>query len=172
MAEPPLAPWHEYFVMLGTASATLLGAMFVVVSIGIGFLTRDRAAQIGTFLTATVVHLSSILFGSLLTMVPGLGRAWFGGIVTTAALVGLAYSLRQVVGFTQHPGTEGSDWFWYGALPPVGYALLVAAGIGTLFGLPVSLDLFAAALAALLLAGIRNAWDMIVFLVTQPRSPD
>jgi hypothetical protein len=33
----------------------------------------------------------------------------------------------------------------------------------------VSLDLLAAALAAFLVAGIRNAWDMIVFLVTSAR---
>ena len=31
--------------------------------------------------------------------------------------------------------------------------------------------MFAATLALLLIAGIRNAWDMIVFLVTRPRSP-
>ncbi len=30
-------------MILGTASATLIGAMFVVVSIGTGFLTRDRS---------------------------------------------------------------------------------------------------------------------------------
>jgi hypothetical protein len=33
------------------------------------------------------------------------------------------------------------------------------------------LDLLAAALGFLLVAGIRNAWDMILFLVTQARGP-
>ena len=59
-------------MILGTASATLIGAMFVVVSIGTGFLTRDRSIGIRTFLTSTVTNLSATLFGAALTMVPGL----------------------------------------------------------------------------------------------------
>jgi hypothetical protein len=52
-----IAAWHDFFSLIGTAAATLIGAMFVVVSIGIGFLTQDRAVAIRTFLTPTVTHL-------------------------------------------------------------------------------------------------------------------
>jgi len=38
-------------------------------------------------------------------------------------------------------------------------------------GLPSSLALLAAALAFLLLAAIRNAWDIVLFFVVQPRRP-
>src|SRR5713226_5428890 len=152
-------------MILGTASATLIGAMFVVVSIGSGFLTRERAIGIRTFLTSTVVNLSATLSGAALTMVPALDWLWLAGIA------GLVYSLREMLGFNQHPGTDRSDWFWYTIFPVIGYALLLAAAATALRGMPVSLDLLAAALAFLLAAGIRNAWDMIVFLVTMPRSP-
>jgi len=170
-APPQLGEWHDYFMILGTASATLIGAMFVVVSIGTGFLTRDRAIGIRTFLPSTVANLSATLFGAALTMVPALDWLWLGGVVGVVGLAGLVYSLREMLGFNQHDGADRSDWFWYTIFPVVGYALLLAAAATALRGMAVSLDLLAGALAFLLVAGIRNAWDMIVFLVTMPRPP-
>lgn len=63
----PLAEWHDYFMLIGTAAATLIGAMFVVISLGIGFLTPDRAAGIRTFVSSTVGDLAAALFVALLT---------------------------------------------------------------------------------------------------------
>src|SRR5207253_6895165 len=88
---PQLTEWHDYFMILGTASATLIGAMFVVVSIGTGFLTRDRSIGIRTFLTSTVTNLSATLFGAALTMVPALDWLWLGGIAGVVGIAGLVY---------------------------------------------------------------------------------
>jgi hypothetical protein len=159
-------------MILGTASATLIGAMFVVVSIGTGFLTRDRSIGIRTFLTSTVANLSATLFGAALTMVPALDWLWLGGIVGCVGIAGFVLSIRETLGFGQHNHADRSDWFWYTIFPVVGYALLLAAAATALRGMAVSLDLVAAALAFLLAAGIRNSWDMIVFLVTMPRTPE
>src|SRR6266446_7434122 len=153
-------------MILGTASATLIGAMFVVVSIGAGFLTRDRAIGIRTFLTSTVANLSATLFGAALTMVPGLEWLWLGGIIGVVGIAGFVCALRETLGFGQHTHVDRGDWVWYTIFPVIGYALLLAAAATALRGIPASLDLLAAALAFLLVAGIRNAWDMIVFLVT------
>jgi len=159
-------------MILGTASATLIGAMFVVVSIGTGFLTRNRAVGIRTFLTSAVTNLSATLFGAALTLVPALDWLWLGGIIGVVSIAGLVYELREMLGFDQHNHADRSDWFWYTIFPVIGYALLLAAAVTALRGMAVSLDLLAAALAFLLAAGIRNAWDMIVFLVTMPRTPE
>ena len=159
-------------MVLGAASATLIGAMFVVVSIGSGFLTRERSIGIRTFLTSTVTNLSATLFGAALTMVPELDWLWLGGIIGCVGIAGLVLSLREMLGFGQHNHADRSDWFWYTIFPVIGYTLLLGAGATALFRIAVSLDLLAAALAFLLAAGIRNAWDMIVFFVTMPRTPE
>ena len=119
-----IAPWHDFFVLLGTAAATLIGAMFVVVSIGIGILSRDRSVAIQVFLTTTVVHLSTVLFGCALTMVPVLAPRWQAVIAGAAGLAGVAYSAHVVWGFRQHRGTVLSDRFWWRDLscsPPTRY---------------------------------------------------
>jgi hypothetical protein len=167
-----LAPaWHDFFAIIGTAAATLIGAMFVVVSLGIGFLTRERSVATRTFLTPTVTHMSTVLLGCAVTMVPGLDGNWFAGISGFGGLAGIAYSGRVIWGFNQHEGTDRDDWYWYAIFPLFGYALLLAAAVFAVRGAVVSFDLFAAALGLLLIAGIRNAWDMILFLVTLDRGP-
>jgi hypothetical protein len=116
-----------------------------------------------------VTHLSVVLFGAMFVMVPGLGWTWLGAIVGVAGIAGLVNSVRIVSAFHQHDGTDRSDWFWYAAFPPVGYAILLASAATAFRGAALSVDLLAISLGVLLLSGIRNAWDMIVFLVTRPR---
>jgi hypothetical protein len=48
---------------------------------------------------------------------------------------------------------------------------MVAAAVIIARHAQVSLDTLAAAVALLLIAGIRNAWDLILFIVAQPRAP-
>lgn len=164
-----IAPWHDFFVLLGTAAATLIGAMFVVVSIGIGILSRDRSVAIRVFLTTTVVHLSTVFFGCALTMVPVLTPRSQAIIAGIAGLVGVGYSMHVIWGFRQHRGTVLSDWFWYAIFPLAAYAALATAAALGLYDTMEGLDFFAALLTALLVAGIRNGWDMLVFLVTASR---
>lgn len=57
-----LKQWHDFFVVMGAAAGTLIGSMFVVVSIGSGIITRDRAAMGHLFVTATIIHLATVLF--------------------------------------------------------------------------------------------------------------
>jgi hypothetical protein len=167
-----LHEWQNFFMILGTASATLIGAMFVVVSIGIGFLTRDRSPAIRTFLTSTVANLSTVLLGAAWSFVPALDWLWFGGGIGLAGIGGLVYATHVLFGFRQHDGTDPSDWFWYAVFPLAGYALLLVAAVAALHDGAVGVDIFAAALAAFLVVGIRNAWDMIVFLVTLTRGSE
>ena len=161
--------WHGFFALLGAAAATLIGAMFVVVSIGMGILSPDRSLAIRTFLTGTVLHLSTVLLGSALTMVPGLDMAVLAVLAALAGIAGVIFSARAMWGFDQHPGTDRSDWYWYVLLPLVAYAALLAVAGLAWRGMAASVDLLAAVLAVLLAAGIRNAWDMIVFFVTRSR---
>ena len=52
MSAAPIASlqaWQEFYEVIGAAAAALLGAMFVVASIGSGFLTQDRAGEVRLF---------------------------------------------------------------------------------------------------------------------------
>ena len=170
MGEPILEQlhgWHEFFITLATAAVTLIGAMFVVLSIGSAMLTPERSLAIRAFFTATVVHLASVLLGGLLTLVPGLDDRIFAALLAIGSLIVLGFSLYVVPVIRRH-GTNivAEDWFWYAASPILAYLTALAAAAGIVLGWHGSLDLLAASLVLLLITGIRNAWDLIIFLVT------
>jgi hypothetical protein len=48
-------PWHDFFSLVGTAAATLIGLMFVAASVGTGFFTEERQVGLRTLLSPTVV---------------------------------------------------------------------------------------------------------------------
>jgi len=39
-----LERWHDFYILVGTAGATLVALLFVAVSGGSGYLTEERAA--------------------------------------------------------------------------------------------------------------------------------
>lgn len=163
--------WRDFYVVLATAAATLLGAMFVVASIGGRVVRKARAVQVGAFFTATVFHLAVVLFACALVMVPTLTRPVFAIIIGLGGLAGLAIASRAGLWVGRAVNIDRTDRVWYAAMPMVSYILIVAAAALMVDGMAAGLETLALALGLLIAAGIRNAWDMIIFIVGQGDGP-
>ncbi|HTS90555.1 MAG TPA: hypothetical protein VMG55_01025 [Stellaceae bacterium] len=167
-AAEALREWHEFFVYVGTIAGTLVGAMFVVVSIGVGFLTRERSGEIREFVTPTVVHLATVILVSAVPLVPALDGWERAGALAVGAVFGLAYSAS--VGLrVRRRGLGVIDLLWYGATPLLGYSALWLAAVLAAADAVAGPKVLALAVAILLVASLRNAWDLILFIVTRPR---
>jgi hypothetical protein len=162
--------WHDFFVLLGTGAATLVGAMFVVASIGSSFLTEKSEPQIRAFMTPTVIHLTAVLLGCALTIVPSID--WPAAAVGfgLGGLVGFLYSARTALRVAGNQ-TLLVDRIWYGIIPMIGYAVILAAAL--LMGLRAQsgLETLAVGLVLLVVASIRNSWDLIVFYAQRTDGP-
>jgi hypothetical protein len=166
-----LHAWRDFFIVVGTAGASLIGAMFVVISIAIGILTRERSDAAHAYLTSTVIHLGGVVLASLLTMVPDVEWRGFGIILIVGGAIGIGYEIMIARAVRQYR-VDWTDQLWYTALPLVAYAVLVGAGVLSIATDGRSVALLAAALLLLLICGVRNAWDMILTFVTRPRPTD
>ncbi len=164
----PLHAWRDFFIVTATAAATLIGAMFVVVSIAVGILTRERSAASHAYLTSTLVHLGAVLLASLLTMAPSATRLSFGAVLTTGGVIGVVY-VAALAAVVHRFRVDWTDTLWYTGLPFVGYAALAAAGILGFAANFHAVELLAAASVLVLICGVRNAWDMILAFATRPR---
>ncbi len=161
-----LERWHDFFVLVGTAGATLLALLFVAVSLGAGILSDRRAAATRAFFSPVVVHFSVVFLLSAVSLVPGHRALFFAAIIGATALTGLAVALYTTVELLRHDWTRyKQDHLAYGLLPTAAYAaLLLAAGL-VWAARPLSLDVLAGALLLLLLVNIRNAWDLTLSMV-------
>jgi hypothetical protein len=163
--------WHEYYTLAGTASATLVGLLFVAASVGSS--VWERPAALRVFLSATVVHFSSILVISLCVLAPLRSVLACGLLFVGGGLFGVGYCLlviRDTVRDGLSKSIELEDRVWYAALPVVGYLLMTGSGIAVSMGFEPGAMVLAISIALLLVAGIRNAWDITVWIVTRRRS--
>lgn len=163
-----LHDWHDFYLLVGTASATLVGLMFVAVSIGAAIFNEDHRAAMTAFITPTVMHFAAGLFTCLLVTIPTQSWRTLGVLLGAGAIAGSIYCSRLVVQMIlpRHRfNVDFSDRLFYALLPLLGYLLALISAVLLLMQSPVSTDLIAAAVLTLLVAAIRNAWDMMVWIV-------
>jgi len=158
--------WHDFYAILAMVAGTLIGAMFIVASIGGRRMTQTRAAAVASFVTPTVIHLSVVLIACALLVVPDLSLRTLGMIGVGGGLAGLAAATR-ICWRVIHAKVEHIDRVWYGGVPLLGYVGIVGAAAMILTQTRFGLETLAAAFGLLILASIRNAWDLIIFLVGQ-----
>jgi len=154
--------WHDFYILLGTASAALVALLFVAVSVGASFLSPERSIATRTFMSPVVFHYSSILLLSLIALIPGHTPASLAIGIAAVAVAGLAYTTIVLVGLARASITDTADRFGYGVLPLAAYlGMLAAAGLAAAQH-PLSADVLAGALLLLLAINIRNAWDLLL----------
>src|SRR5258706_14185713 len=83
-----LHDWHDFYVLIGTASATLVGLMFVAASIGASVFNEEHRAPMKAFVTPTVVHFAAVLFTSLLVTIPTDSWRGHGALLAAGGLAG------------------------------------------------------------------------------------
>jgi hypothetical protein len=168
---PFLTSWQNFYMIMGTAAATLTGLMFVVTTLiaGIDAHLSTLNAAVSAFNTPTVVH-----FGTVLLLAGMLSAPWqtFSSLGLVLGLLGLGmvfYSLIVLRRMWQVPNYRSTleDWLWYVTFPLLANILLIVAAFVLSKGSPSALYIVAAAMMLLLLVGIRNAWDMVTFLAVE-----
>lgn len=164
-----LEAWHDFYVILGAAAAQLTGLMFVVVSLRTPPTVRRSPGSVRAFLTPTVVFFATIVLVSATMTMPPLPRPVLGGLLVCGGVCALTYmAITRVHRRWRESRLDRSDWFWYAGLPFSSYVLLVGAGVGVLERLEVSLHVVGATMLLLLINGIRNAWDLVIWLTRGP----
>lgn len=161
--------WSNFYFMLGSASASLVGLMFVVTTLTRG---GDRTqVELGQrlFMTPTVFNFAAVLTLSGLALVPRLdGRtqltvmALLGAYGFGYAVVINSQAIRALI--RQGPTPHWSDLWCYGVIPLGIYAGLEAMILTRMAGVEWGTFGMALSLLALLLIAIRNAWDLVTWL--------
>src|SRR5438270_6587112 len=128
----PLAAWQNFYVIIGTAAATLTGLMFVVITLMAQLRVRPSSSwsHMRVFNTSNVVHFGTALLIAALLSAPWPALWTTALLLGLAGLVGVSYILialwevrHRLVGYQ----LVRSDCLWYSLLPLSAYATLVAA---------------------------------------------
>ncbi len=164
----PLIAWGNFYVIVGTAAATLTGLMFVALTLISQMRDHVSGAGVSTFSTPSIVHFGSALLIAVLLSAPWpmlwmagvpLGLAGLGGVIYTGVVL---QRVRQMAEY--QPVIE--DWLFHTIFPFVAYTAQIVAAV-LLSGHPASaLFVVGAAAVLLLFIGLHNAWDNVAYNVT------
>jgi hypothetical protein len=170
-----LTTWQTFYVLIGTAAATLTGLMFVVATLIAGVRVRvsPSSEAFATFNTPNVVHFGMAGLVAAILDAPWQALWPAGLLLGLVGLAGVTYVLivlRRARRQTDYqPVLE--DWLFHTILPLVSYSALVVAAI-LLPGNPApALFVIAAATVLLLFIGIHNAWDNVTYIALELSQP-
>ena len=160
--------WSNFYFLIGSAAAGLIGLMFVVVTLTSG---GDRSRSLrgaAIYLTPTIVHFAAVFSFSAIIEAPGLSIVEIVTLMILIALAGFACCLRSAHGIVRAPEGWGaphwSDFWLYAGAPAVLYLVLAIATVGVGSHWPWAPKTMAALLLVLVLLAIRNAWDTITWI--------
>lgn len=120
--------WDNFYIMAGTAGATLIGLLFVIITLGTHLPSSGVAQGARAFLTPTLVHFGSVLFQALVVLVPWPSVWRVGVILGFCGLVGLVYLMEVVFKRRkiQFVSLHLLDWIPYAGIPALANLNLIA----------------------------------------------
>ncbi|MBZ9750012.1 hypothetical protein K7W42_03950 [Deinococcus sp. HMF7604] len=163
--------WETFYLLTGTAGATLAGLMFVAVTVGERATDRQRLPILRMHSDPALLAFVLNLVLSAALLIPSLTREWLGTLLLSAGGLGLVYLtvvLRHLHRRVQMRGWDLADWLWYAAAPIGACVLLLWSGTLTLSRHShAALNLTGLTALVLLVMGIRNAWDLVTFALAR-----
>ena len=152
--------WRDFYAVAAGASATLVGLVFVGVSIQVGRQPLDaRARLLGTMAVVNLLHPFWVSLAMLAPVTPA---------VTAAALLALALvGLTVIIGIDRAqarlPRHEARVMVAYRfVVPLVAEAILAVGAVALIAGARSSVFAPAAFVVLMFLVGTENAWDLLL----------
>ncbi len=174
----PLAGWDNFYVIVGSTAGGLTGLTFVVIALIRDSAQGVRPTGVGAFVTPTIVHFCGVLALAAFMSMPHQGALALCVGLALGGLAGVVYGC--LIGTNMwRIGSGGTayipvreDWIWNVIVPTLIYANLIAmaALIWERLARPALYSVAVSALA-LLFIGIRNAWDLVVWISINPPKP-
>jgi hypothetical protein len=153
----------DFYLLMSAAAATLLGLMFVVITLGAERVVQDDTAKIRMYLTPTVLYFATVLLLAALLTFPNHTRLTASLCICLVGVAGLVYSGSFLIGRRHKRNYYGlQDRIVYAMLPSAAYGLHVFGGV-LFFQYPQrGLTLAAAGMLSLLALAVRNSWAIAV----------
>jgi len=170
--DPILARWANFYFITSAAAATLIGLLFVVITLA-AELRIGRVggtAKIRAYLTPTVIYFASVLGIAALLTFPNHTRLTATLCICFVGIAGLVYSGSRLLVGNKKRYIAWQDIILYVALPFAAYGFIVLGGVQVLDAPQHGLTFVAIGMLSLLTIAIRNSWSIAIDVATN--SPD
>jgi hypothetical protein len=160
-------PWQTFYVLVGTAAATLVGLMFVAVTFGSSIVRSETSDSARSFIDPTFTHFVQVLFMACLVVIPTMRPRLLGVLLLTVSALRFAtlFRVQRHMRRAQkvHHDIELSDWVTGIVVPLVCYLMLGATGVRFIVG-DAAFTALAIVTIAILMLGVFGAWELMLWM--------
>jgi hypothetical protein len=172
---PHLGDWQNFYVIVGSSAGALIGLTFIVITLaadtmGVARSATARLTGLRTFITPTAVYFGSALWIAALMCMPGHTAVTLGACLALTGIAGLIYCSTVTHWMFHALGDYKpfvADWIWSVVLPLLAYLALFACAWLLQWFTMAALYGVGATTLLLLLIGVHNAWDVVVWMTTE-----
>lgn len=171
MDASPLAGWDNFYVIIGSSAGGLTGLTFVVIALLRESRQGVQPAGVDTWVTPTIVHFCGVLALAAFMSMPHQRGGTLSVGLALGGLAGVIYgcvigvNMRRIATNSTRYIPVREDWIWNVIVPTLVYAALIVMAALIWDRLTHAAMYGVAVLAlALLFIGIRNAWDIAVWM--------
>jgi hypothetical protein len=159
--------WSDFYTLVGSTAATLIGLIFVVISLGADHAKKGDEHRLRVGATPTLVHFASLLFSALAMMAPlsDIARAHRGGTHRLCRAW-----LRGEPGFLVPKGIKAEERqpIWFRILPLVAYTGFLTTAAAWTLASSLAPEIGGLACVVLLVAALHNCWTMTLIIISRP----
>ena len=157
-----IAGWHDFYLTCGSASAALVGLLFVGLSLHIRVVVTNP--DVRSLARVTLTNFVDVLLVSLFLVSPSQSSSAAGLELIIVCVVSLGLIIRPAVdGVRQRKTLTLRVLISRFAFSALGYAAIAAGGVLLLEGAYDSaLQAMLATVIGLLVIAVRNTWDLLV----------
>jgi hypothetical protein len=171
-ATSPFAAWENFYVIVGSSAAALIGLQFVVIALVAELRARSSHREIAAFGTPTILHFSAVLLLAAILSAPWHGLSNPAIALGACGAAGVVYAsivFRRTRQTRYKPVLE--DWLWHNVFPFLAYTAILVSAVELRSDPAAALFVIAGAALLLLFIGIHNSWDTVTFIaVERPQS--
>lgn len=158
-----LAPWHDFYALTGTAAATLMGLLFVALSLNPRVMADDGPVGLRAWAGQTMSNLIALLIVSLFCLMPDLDHPTLAIALIVVGGQGLVRGvLRLTTALGAHEPGGLVGLLWRLMLPISAYVIIVAIGVALAFGSVDWVDWLVVAVFLLVSSAAGATWALLL----------
>jgi hypothetical protein len=158
-----VATWHDFYIMVGTASATLIGLLFVGLALNIEVIRRADAVDLQILGAQTFNSFFYILLFAVFFLIPDQTPAGLGLSLLGTGALGMLSMLLQY----RQARKSRRPWGLAGVAgrivtPIVALECVVIVAVSVLAGYTSGFYWLVPVMVLMLAIASRNAWDLLI----------
>lgn len=158
--------WHDFYILAGTASATLVGLLFVGLSLHLRIVVTS--SEVRSLARVTLANFGAVLFVALFMVIPQ-GQPAVASQLIGSGIVSLIVAAPSLVAAGRRRGwtlemrrADRARLVLRFGLSTISYLAIIVAGVLLLSSPTAAFTWLAIAIVILLVISLRNTWDLLV----------